>query len=634
MSGGLDVESLDRELESFAQRVAALQSARAQHPDEALAHLDAALVELALAEDRLHACRDHLAAPTTDLTEPRGAAQRERRVLRGTFQELPVPALLLDHTGAVRLANRSAGDFLATTPAFLNGKPLSAFVHASARAPFRKQLAAVDRDGRDATFDTTLVRRGRPQQATITLSRVEPRGEPRPVILAVLPAPDVASGDHQAPIEAPAEEELAVAAAGRLELMSAMTRLLLDQRSLHEAVAQQRAVRLLVKESADWAVIDVVRGDEMHRAAVAGSDRSEGIAGVRLLEQVDPDKADLPWEILQTGNPVIRTVLEDEQELGSTGDGAAVLPLLRAVSFLCLPLRDGHGMLGALTLVRGEGRPGFSLSDLGVMEEIGEHLALALRAERSYQRWADVADAMQASLLPKKLPTMAGFDLATGYRAATQGTEVGGDFYDVFHAGGGLRCVLGDVCGKGEEAAAATAIVRHGVRTISTWERDPAQVLRQVNQVMAVHGETSRFVTAVVADLMRTETGARVRLASAGHPRAIVARADGTVHSANGGGLPLGVFDDVRPHTEELELGVGDLLLLYSDGVTDARTDRGPLFGDDGLVESLARCHGQPAGAVLKAVEDDIHAHAKGWSHDDVALLAVRVEPDVAPSGR
>lgn len=435
-------------------------------------------------------------------------------------------------------------------------------------------------------------------------------------------APDVRAADESPP-------DTSGATARPFELLSAMTRILLDPDSLREPVALRRAARLLASEFADWVVIDVLREDAMQRAAVAGPECEDSAPGTRLLARATPGKSSLCRDVLRSGL-VLQAAADDREALGTTPDGSAILGVLRPSSLLCVPLRNDDETLGTLTLLRREGRQGFGSADLDVAEQIGANLALALRAERRYQRRADVAEVLQASLLPRKLPAIAGLDVATRYRAATEGTEVGGDFYDAFDCGQGWCFVLGDVCGKGEDAAAATAIARHGVRVLSVWDDDPAEMLRWVNHAMLARGESSRFVTIVAAQVTWEGDGGgrrlRVRLGSAGHPRAMILRADGSVQIANGGGMPLGLFEEAQLHTEEFRLAPGELLVLYSDGVTDARAEGGSVWGEEGLVGTLARCHGQPAAAVLQTVENAVFARANRMATDDVALLALRVE--------
>lgn len=632
MTEGIDFRSFDRELDSFSRRVSALRVARECSPETALPTLDAALVELELAEEELRVCREEIASHGDELAQRHGGGDRERQVLRAVFQELPVPVFLLDHGGAIRRANRMAAGMLASSPAFVTGKPFPVFVDLPARAVFRSRLSAVLRGTGEASFDSRLLRGGGAEDVRLVLARVEVPGEAHPLVSVVVTTPVAVDGRHRdlGVLDAAVEEQMIVAAARRLDVMARMTRLLLDEESLHEAVALHRAARLLAGEFAEWVAIDVVRDGTVYRAVVAGPEDRDGMAGTQLLEQLDPGLGDVPREVLETGGSSLRPLIEDDQALGITPEGLPVLAALHAGSLLSVPLRDEeHEILGALTLIRHSDRARFELSDLGLLEEIGEHLALAIRTERRYQRRSDAADALQASLLPRSLPAVPGLDIAASYRAATDGVEVGGDFYDVYQSPGGHGLVLGDVCGKGEEAATVTAMVRHGVRLLGLWNPEPGEVLRLVNHAMFVQQETDRFVTAVAAHLSFDDDDVLVRLASAGHPRAAILRAEGSVHFASGGGLPLGIFEDAEAEPERFRLTPGDTLLLYSDGVTETRGVDGTLYGDEGLADALARTLGLPASAVVKAVEDDLQDYSGGRVRDDVALLAVRVNDPV-----
>ena len=625
-----DFEAFDRRLDDLGFRIAALRTARECSPEHALATLDAALVELEVAERELRDHREELARGA-DRPGDR-STDRERRVLRAVFQDLPVPVFVLDRGGSIRRANRGAADLLATAAAYVTGKPLSLFVDLSHRAAFRSHLSAMLRDGGVTSFDTRLVRQTRSADVRLHLLRLDLPSETRPLVAAVV-TPYVAAGPDLPDVSAGprhhdniGDEQVLVAAARRLDLLARTTRLLLHEDSLNEPVALGRAARMLQGEFADWALIDLVRDNEVQRAVVAGPDDVDGRSGTSLLGELDPTASEIPGDVIEAGASLLHPLIESEEALGVTEGGLPVLAALHAGSVLCVPLRDDAGVLGALTLVRRSGRSGFGLADLGLLEEVGEHLGLAIRTERSYQRRSEVARALQASLLPRTLPTVPGLELAATYRAATKGVEVGGDFYDVFDSPGGCGLVLGDVCGKGEEAAAITAMVRYGVRLLGLWNDRPADVLRQVNHAMVVQQETGRFATVVAAHVRWCEGRLIVRLASAGHPWPIVLRAGGGVHLVQGGGLPLGVFDDAEPYAQELELCPGDTLLLYSDGVTEARSPDGQLYGEQGLAGAVARGVGLTASAFVKAVENDLDQYTGGSIRDDMALLAVRAE--------
>jgi serine phosphatase RsbU (regulator of sigma subunit) len=445
-------------------------------------------------------------------------------------------------------------------------------------------------------------------------------------------APAAAEPATRRPPGSAPEEDALAAATRRVDLLSQVTRLLLDEQSLSEPVTLHRVAWLLQADAAEWVIIDLVRGAGITRAVVAGPDLPPQplVAG----ERAEP--APLHTQVLASGRAVLQPMIEDENALGLATTGSPVLTALGAGSVLCVPMRANGTTAGVLTMVRPPEQRPFSLSDLRIFEEIGEHLALALHNGRRYQRRSDSATALRASVLPRGPVQIPGLDWAAAYRVGTEGAEVGGDFYDLFRSPGGWGVVLGDVCGKGEEAAAVTAMVRHGIRLLSLWDAAPAQVLAKVNTAMLAQQETDRFVTAVAAHLSWQEEGLAVELASAGHPAAAVLRAGGTVSFSSGGGLPLGLFEDGGTRTERLLLQPGDALVLYSDGVTERHAADGALYGTIRLADVLTRSLGEPAAAaVVRAIEDDLNAFSQGAAYrDDVAILAVRVEgvPDEGPA--
>jgi serine phosphatase RsbU (regulator of sigma subunit)/PAS domain-containing protein len=650
VTGGPEFGAFDRELADFSDRVTALRTVRESSPDI----VDALLVELELAEEELRVCREELTQQSQEISARSEVTDRERGLLRVVFGELPVPVFLLDHSGSVRRANRAAAELLGTSSAYVAGKPFPVFVDLTARAAFRSRLSAVLRSGGTTSFTSVITAPRRRLRARIMLSRLNPPSEARPLVAAAVLPPgsgEVARGAAQAPAPArTATDEQARGPAGeqdrsrggpaagdgqrndtpvfaaerRADLLSQVTRLLLGEESLSEPVTLHRVAWLLQEQMADWVIIDLARGDGVTRAAVAGPERGPTTA---LIAGEPASGAPLHAEVLETGKAALHPVIPDENALGITADGRPVLMVLGAGSLLSVPLHTGGVTTGVLTLVRRPEEPVFGLPDLRVLEEIGEHLALALRAERRHRRRSETAAALQASLLPQVSAQMPGLDWAAAYRAGTEGAEVGGDFYDVFRSPGGWGVVLGDVCGKGEEAAAVTAMVRHGIRLLSLWEDHPAAVFDKVNAAMIAQQETSRFVTAAAAHLSWKEDCLAVELTSAGHPGAVVLRAGGAVSLTPGGGLPLGLFDDGATRTDHLSLAPGDMLLLYSDGVTEMRAAGGALYGTARLAEVLTRNLTSPAASVVKAVEDDVSAFGHGAAHhDDMAILAVRVD--------
>jgi serine phosphatase RsbU (regulator of sigma subunit) len=184
--------------------------------------------------------------------------------------------------------------------------------------------------------------------------------------------------------------------------------------------------------------------------------------------------------------------------------------------------------------------------------------------------------------------------------------------------------VLGDVCGKGEEAAAVTATARHGIRLLSRWQAKPGDVLGQVNEALL---SENRFVTAVLACMDTRNSGMGITLGTAGHPPAILIRQDGVIRTMSGGGVPLGLFDDFEAGVESFDLDEGDTLFLHSDGVIDASDPRRERFGQERLLEVLAQHSSRPVTEMLMAVEQALMDFCDGDVRDDISILALRVSP-------
>jgi PAS domain S-box-containing protein len=254
-----------------------------------------------------------------------------------------------------------------------------------------------------------------------------------------------------------------------------------------------------------------------------------------------------------------------------------------------------------------------------------EHQArvVAEEAERATRR---VAVALQRSLLPPLLPEIPGIDLGAVYRAGGEGSAVGGDFYDVFDLGRGRWGIaIGDVRGKGADAAAITALLRYSIRTAAVREDRPSAVLRIVNEALLRTEPGDDFCTAVYACLdVRGETPT-LELAVGGHPPPLRLRPGAGVTAVGARGTLLGAVD--RPVLEDAEVGfsAGDVLLLYTDGVTESRTPDG-LFGMDRLATLLGTCAELAADAIARRVESAVVDQPGHVAVDDVALLVVRAE--------
>jgi serine phosphatase RsbU (regulator of sigma subunit) len=284
--------------------------------------------------------------------------------------------------------------------------------------------------------------------------------------------------------------------------------------------------------------------------------------------------------------------------------------------------------VGALTLVYARSGRRYSDDELRLAESLAARAALAVENARLYSERSHIARTLQRSLLPPQLPEVPGLELAARYRAAGEQNEVGGDFYDVFRAGDGVWAVLiGDVSGKGAEAAALTSLSRHTLRAASLRTLDPIENLELLNEALWTQTDVAgRFCTVLYAQVRPSAHGADVTLATGGHLPPLIVRAGGHVErvSLRGGivgGLRGPVFGE-----QTVWLGHGDLLLLFTDGVIELRRRgaRHVQSGEEVLESVLRKHHDAPAADIVAAVEECVVALQDGEPRDDIALVAVR----------
>jgi sigma-B regulation protein RsbU (phosphoserine phosphatase) len=243
---------------------------------------------------------------------------------------------------------------------------------------------------------------------------------------------------------------------------------------------------------------------------------------------------------------------------------------------------------------------------------------------------AELAETLQRTLIPPTPPAIDGLAIAAAYRPAGDGREVGGDFYDVFQvAEHEWLAVIGDVTGKGVAAATVTAFVRHTIRALAMQFRDPVELLVELNRAVLAH-ETDRFCTVVVVRLRNDDTDWSLTGSIGGHPLPLVRHPDGSVTELGTHGSLVGVIDTPTFSTFEHLLG-DDLLLLYTDGVTEARRDR-TLFGLEGLLPLVAACEHDPA-TVTAVVVGAVLDFQDGDPRDDIAVLTLGRAEDPAAAG-
>ncbi|WP_246078749.1 SpoIIE family protein phosphatase [Modestobacter excelsi] len=295
---------------------------------------------------------------------------------------------------------------------------------------------------------------------------------------------------------------------------------------------------------------------------------------------------------------------------------------------LAFPVLHGDILLGVCELFSRQARP-VPPDLLDVLATAGRQIGQFLSRLRAESQVRSLAETLQRSLLPPSLPTVPGVELAARYRAGGEGLLVGGDTYDVLPLPDGRWMVLiADVCGKGAEAAAMAALARHTARAAATALSGPADVLQAVNSALVREAGPGplRFVTACCLVLRPHEGGVTARLSIAGHPRPVLRSPAGECTEVGDPGRPLGVAAETVYQEIDVEMPAGTTLVLYTDGVTEARDGAGVQFDESGLIRVLA---GIPAGSaedIVQAVQTAVDRHRQGSPHerDDLAVLALQ----------
>jgi hypothetical protein len=344
-------------------------------------------------------------------------------------------------------------------------------------------------------------------------------------------------------------------------------------------------------------------------------------------------------EVLQLTVDTARSVLDVQSAMTTASEGQLPTRALVAASppegasldggrapdgAIAVALRDRDRELGELRVV---GKPGhtFSAREEAILAQLGQLASVAVVNAELYSRERRIATTLQRSLLPGTLPTVHGLSAAVRFCPAGEGIEVGGDFYDIFPARDDWAAVIGDVCGKGPEAASVTALARHTLRAAAAFEHRPSRVLSLLHRALRDQRGDGRFCTVAYAHLEVVPRGVRMTLACGGHPLPLVVRADGTVEPVGELGTLLGADLDTEPELNEVtvELGEGDALVLYTDGVTEVRRSRREVFGHADLAGLLSTCAGLPPDAVAERIEQAVLTAAENRPRDDIAILVL-----------
>ncbi|KDN19599.1 PP2C family protein-serine/threonine phosphatase [Amycolatopsis rifamycinica] len=505
----------------------------------------------------------------------------------GGWAAAPVPAVVIDRSGVVRALNDAAHLLF---PAAEAGRPAAGAVAA--------WLAAAH-DGEPAE-----VVRGEAGERAFAAHPV-PHGEAVTWWL-------VDETDARSAREALARER------ERTTFLSDASAALLG--SLNLDLCMEVAARLAAQHLADAALVvapatgtsfpavSCVRGGEPSRAQLAA----------------DPDELPGLGEALQGFPPV------PSRWIAPDAAPPWVLPAgFGPVGSIVVTPLPGHGVpAGALVLLRRGDRASFTGQEELFAGLFAARAGAAMSAARVFALQASITDTLMRELLPPPLEQLGGVEFAGRYRPARDGERIGGDFYDVHPAVTGERdealAVLGDVCGKGLDAAVLTGKIRTTLRALLPVAADHHRLLELLNRTLGGNAD-ARYVTLVLASARREGATVRLRLTCAGHPPPLIVRADGRVEEADSRGSLIGVLPEIESRSAEVTLHPGETCLLYTDGIVEARGGplRDAMFGEERLQQALAECANMPADAVVERVQMLASQWIGRGTHDDMAVLAI-----------
>jgi PAS domain S-box-containing protein len=413
----------------------------------------------------------------------------------------------------------------------------------------------------------------------------------------------------------------------RLEFLNEINAVLTTATDQHEVMAN--TVWAAVPRLGDWCAIHVVPDEGGDPEVEVGHIDPEMVRYARELQERFPYDADAEQgvpRVIREGVHEFHPDITDEvlDEVDAPPEALAVVRELALRSAITVPLVKRGRVLGALQFVMSSSRRRYTEDDLSLARAVAGRVAASLENRRLADRQRRIAETLQASLLPDRVPEVAGLDLAVRYWAAGEATEVGGDFWDVFRvAEGTWAAVVGDVCGKGPDAAALTGLARHSIR-MSAWNgNEPVEVVRWLNR--AVHESASdSFLTASYLTLVPGPEGVAVTAAAGGHPYPLLVGAGGDVSALETKGTLLGPYDDVRCEPVTALLEPGATLVLYTDGITDLPPPHA--LDEDQLVDLVqAAAGGESAEEVAEALHGALEALLPiDERTDDIALLVIR----------
>ncbi len=387
----------------------------------------------------------------------------------------------------------------------------------------------------------------------------------------------------------------------------------------------QNVAELAVPAFADWCVVDLV-SKTLTRDHVAMAHRDPArralVARLKQFQTTQLDPKSTLGRVASSGRSEHFFEVDDEylEGVAQDSDDLAIMRELEIRSAIVVPLQVRSRTVGVMTFCTAESQRRLTSDDVDLAEQLAGRAAMAVETARLHTTLSRVSETLQQSLIPSDPPELPGWELASLYEpaGAAQRIEVGGDFFEVFDTGSAPIAVIGDVTGHGVAAATLTALMRYGARFASRLEPQPAAILRRLDEELRQR-TSGALCTALCA---RLDDGALV-LSSAGHPPALIVNPDGEITEAPSPGPLLGAFEDADWSEDEVRVGPHNLILFYTDGVTETVGEQ-ERFGRERLRGLLAECAGASPHELLGALSAALAEFREGEAADDVAAVALR----------
>jgi PAS domain S-box-containing protein len=514
-----------------------------------------------------------------------------------------------DLDGVITTWNPAAEALYGYTAEEAVGSHVSFLIPDELRHEVKTILATVRQGKRIDTYETRRVRRdGTEIDVALTISAI--RGADHGVYGASVIARDITDERRRRRAR---------------ELLIAVTRDL--DASLDPVETARNIVTKAVPDLAEICMIDFILqdgriGDSVVAAAIPGA--AENLERIRHISPLDPDGGHPVAQVLRGSEPMIWRDLQEPavaQTVAQTEEHRRLIDAAGYESAAVVALAARGRKIGALSFLHAKANVRYEAADLEFLGELGDRAALAIDNARLYQERDAIARNLQRGLRPPRPAPVEGLETSVVFEAAGRGIEIGGDLYDVLPTEDGCWVLVGDVAGKGSEAAGVSVAVRHAVRGLTREVDEPEEVLARVNELLLEGTSLNDFATAVLVRLRRGDGGWTVALASAGHPPAVHVHGNGA--HLLGGGTVLGALGEAKVQRHDAAFGPDDTLVLCTDGWLEAgpRSEhRDPAYLAE-LVEYLAA---QPLEELTARLRNDAISRSVGEARDDIVLFALR----------